>query len=482
MCCYAYRLSAFKGQVCPYGTEPFATVPVDQKGYCVFHSSEASFKQRYFQDALGALLINGIGSSLNFREFKFNLNQKAWRSILPNTLGTFDARGASFEQGFYLKNATLGLLVLDDADFLRPVSIENVRCVNIYANRSTFRGLTLDRLTVSQSAVFQRSEFHQFVVIANAHFEGLTSFRNSNFRGSQPGQKLNLSESQFQEIDFTEADFGMDVLIEDGEFAGTVSFTDTRFRVGTDLDIYHPKIRGDWQFRASDDREKLFPNQVAFLVRPEEVQGMIRFENARLVNIISSHLETLQSLVPSGRVSIGRGCLKYRLQTPLRRVALAPHNQPLLRELTNAFANFFQYDQELNLGVEIEKTTSTYVEYFFYSDADLTEPEFFERLSRGEQHLWDVVTIDRDTMIVHADGTTSEQTIGRYDALISLGSLFLKITARALQGQITLEEIEQLRKGTYRKGLPVEKLNHKRNVMINVLSFNNRQTIKSNNP
>jgi hypothetical protein len=98
--------------------------------------------------------------------------------------------------------------------------------------------------------------------------------------------------------------------------------------------------------------------------------GTVRFENVNFSMITRASRDRLTLLAKSGRVEIGPGCIKYRLQTDVRTISVSQSNAPLILELCQTFTNYFTASNGLNLGLEVVERENTQVSFFYFTDED----------------------------------------------------------------------------------------------------------------
>ena len=126
----------------------------------------------------------------------------------------------------------------------------------------------------------------------------------------------------------------------------------------------------------------------------EESAGTVRFENVNINRIAGRDREQLARLAKSGRVEIGPGCIKYRFQTGVRTVFAHPENAPLILELCQTFTNYFAALNGLDLGFEVVERDTSKISFFYFTDEDISEEEFLERLASTERRLWNLLSTD----------------------------------------------------------------------------------------
>jgi hypothetical protein len=142
-------------------------------------------------------------------------------------------------------------------------------------------------------------------------------------------------------------------------------------------------------------------------------------------------------------VEIGAGCIKYRFQTPLRSIVISQGNSALVVEICQVFANYFTATNGFNLGVEIVERDNAKIRLFYFTDEDITEAMFLERLKRTEQSLWNLLSHrpKEELRLLEAVNTEAgflaqpNWLIDAIDGLSALMGTFFRVGARIALGQ-----------------------------------------------
>ena len=61
--------------------------------------------------------------------------------------------------------------------------------------------------------------------------------------------------------------------------------------------------------------------------------------------------------------------------------------------LCRTFTNYFTVSNGLNLGFEIVQRTSTAIRFFYFTDEDISEALFYERIAVTSQHMWSLLSV-----------------------------------------------------------------------------------------
>jgi hypothetical protein len=431
----------------------------DSEGVCLFHSSDIGWKkQNKFAEKFESLLNIIIQSKLSpdFSEFHFVadkdslvIKDKEIRKHLIFIECTFHDK--LIIDNLNISNSTF---VIEDCLFkkgftLTDSTIDDIHLVN--TRTSTF-GMNNVKVMYS-TALFNYFISEKEFVINNCYFENGIDFNYAQFldeRSGAYGELVNVEFLQSKIVgsaNFIETQFNGSVTFNDVEFAGSANFIDTIFSFTRRLTFENIKLSEHtmMQFRASNEAKKLFNSMVYFAIEEKDINGIIAFENVNFHNIQPTDKSYLLSLQKSGKVEIGHGCIKYRLQTPIRSIELRPENQSLVIELANTFSQFFKSSYGLNLGVEITGQDENYIHLFYFTDANISYKEFEKRLNKSESELWQLVSVKKQnvqTERVHS--SLPDRLLEGTDTIINLVGIILKVATRLPLGRINSNELNSL--------------------------------------
>ncbi len=142
-----------------------------------------------------------------------------------------------------------------------------------------------------------------------------------------------------------------------------------------------------------------------------------------------------------GKVEIGSGCLKYRFQTKIRTLLIDENNQSLILELAQTFTNYFAVKNGFNLGFEIIERDNSKIRFFYFTDENISEDEFFDRLEKTEQYLWDLTSTGFDEQFVLLYGkdetnlSKENAVINAVDGISALTNIFFRVGIRIAFGK-----------------------------------------------
>lgn len=500
MCNHAYTanykpLPRTMGKRCPYpefyektrvaaANAPVLGLPVDDRGECIFHSREVAWKRDHDFEGhflqLVRLLIAETGAKYyDFAEFVF-----VGGGAGPHTLHIADTvfpRQTYFTAACFLDSFTLeGVDFRDGADFRQATFAGDLQVTN-----ARFGGLDLSGAECGRLVTFAKVEIVSFALFHDARFTGtaggyVVKFEDSRFDATTDfsgvafllgdESSVGFLRTRFEEsTDFTRTRFHCQVVFSDVSFAGVTEFIDTSFDVvgssaryrGSAVEFNRIEVTANavLRFESTDPQQKLFNHDVQVSFK-EVPAGLIRFENVNFKNIGTASRERLTQLARLGRVEIGSGCIKYRFQTPIRKISVSEGNAPLILELCQTFTNYFTVSNGLNLGFEVVERDRTKLGFFYFTDEDISEAIFRERLAVTEQHLWSLLSIrtedqllaleapaaltrsvDKQSAVINAvDGVTAMLgTFFRVGIRIALG-MWKEADTRALLGAIRFND------------------------------------------
>lgn len=195
-------------------------------------------------------------------------------------------------------------------------------------------------------------------------------------------------------------------------------------------------------FTSTDQQNKMFKHDVQFSFK-EDPTGTIAFENVNFSNISTLSRDRLTRLAKAGRVEIGSGCIKYRFQTEIRTVSTQECNSPLIIELCQTFTNYFTVSNGLNLGFEVVERDATKVSFFYFTDEDISQATFLDRLAQTEKSLWSLLSINSDEQLLAFDDSgrieqhsmvKESAAINAVDGITALIGTFFRVGARIAVG------------------------------------------------
>jgi uncharacterized protein YjbI with pentapeptide repeats len=440
---------------------------MDGRGACIFHSRDVAwkrandFKGRFLQ-LVQLLDADGEQKDYDFAEFVFVGNEAGTKSGPGPILRIADTTFR--RQAFFTGASFLDALELEGVDFKNGATFVQAGFAHgLSIKNARFGGLDFSETKLAEPASFTKVEFLSFALFENARFagaadgylvkfeearfEGLTTFTGAAFESG-----VGFLKVQFEDVtDFKDTQFKGHVAFVDTSFGSVTEFIDTlfatvgspaRFRgAAVEFDKIAVPARAVLSFVSNDPQRKMFDHDVLMSFK-EEPAGIVRFNNVNFSKFTPASKDLLSRLAKFGRVEIGPGCIKYRLQNEVRTICVSQGNAPLVFEICRTFANYFTASNGINLGLEIVERDKTKVSFFYYTDEDLTQADFLERLAQAEQGLWNLLAIRPDEQILALEGPTSaaistareSAVINAVDGVSALLGTFFRVGARLALG------------------------------------------------
>ncbi|MCL2417176.1 MAG: hypothetical protein FWD02_04490 [Bacteroidales bacterium] len=441
--------------------EEKVVLPLDDSGFCIFHSDSIEWKQQNnFSEYLDKLfdIINRFDKG----EFKsqsgilnFDIQGVKWiGKTLETDEPTISIRQLRFDNHICLKMAE-GLfydkLIIDDIDtpktswyfngsefkksfYLSTFCISNINLVGCYL----YGGIIVEAKEGCENAIVTFAEFSNMKLYENfeifaTKFQGEVFFDNAVF---DTQSTIFLTNLCFEDkVNFEYCVFDEMLYIASCEFHGEVIFNNAIFNNETRIEVN--KFKGVVSFKYADTSSKMFNNTMHIDVQEEDLDGVIIFENVDISPI--KEKDNLLKLQKSDKVKIGKGCIKYRVQSPIFKINTDKNNYGLVVELANSFVNYFNANG-WNLGVDIVNRTRYYIELFYYTDEDITIEDFELQLKRKTKDFLttSINSIDKNDM--------AEKNISIIDSIISKDSAMLKMAFRKMAGLLTEDKISRISK------------------------------------
>ncbi len=473
------------GQRCPYPelyekirmtapgapeTEISPTLPLDDRGACIFHSQNIAWKrannfERRFLQLLQLLDADGTVTRYDFAEFVFvGIEIQTKGGTQHHLLRIADM---SFKlQADFTGSSFLDSFELDRVDFQKGANFsETTFYRDLKVTQTRFVGFEFDKAKAEHLAFFIKVEFLSFALFNGAHFMGRTEghavkFEDARFEGIADFSGATFAvessagflKTRFEDFtDFGRAEFSCHTVFTEVHFASVTEFIDTLFNPGSAAARYRGAAvefnnievpaGAVLTFMSTDLQKKMFNHDVQISLK-QDPAGTIRFKNVNFSMFSPQSKERLTQLAKFGRVEIGSGCIKYRFQTDIRTISISQGNAPLVLEICQTFANYFTASNGINLGLEIVERDTTKVSFFYFTDEDISESAFRERLARTEQSLWNLLSASYEEQILALEAppdtalTPRKESalINAVDGVSALLGTFFRVGARLALG------------------------------------------------
>ncbi len=402
-------------------------LPIDESGLCIFHSENVSWKRENgFVDKFLKLtsIIDDVDSlsAYDFSEFRFVGNE----FMTKNESGfyTLNLKEVTFSKEVRCNNSIfLDSIEFDKIRFEQGGSfVESVFKGEVKISNSCFvRGVDFSKTKFFQLAFFDGVEFQSYAIFDNVKFsgeksgytsrfqssifQGLTDFTHAIFASNRDQSTAGFLKVRFEDYTiFSNAEFHNQVVFDEASFSDTTEFIDTLFETSKSSARYagaavefnniEVKEKAVLNFKSTSKQSKLFKHDVQMSFR-NDPEGIVEFENVNYNRFRDTTRIRLNRLEKLGKVHIGSGCVKYRFQTEARTITVSESNAPLILELCQTFTNYFTVSNGFNLGFEILERNNDEVQFFYFTDEDISEEIFFERLAKTEQDMWRLLSPDR---------------------------------------------------------------------------------------
>jgi len=448
-------------------------LPIDAHGCCIFHSSETKWKlannfKQYFLKLIRLTDNSEDKEYYDFAEFIFVGEDKSIRG--KKDYQSLNIQHLIFHKptcfnGAKFKHST----AFDHVNFSKGAGFENASFYgDLTIVNSRFKGADFRNVHFSGRTSFTKNEFVSYTLFSESCFSGddpgyvakfegsvfheITDFSKMIFEPKGRESSMGFLDVKFDNIvDFTNAEFHNQILFRNVCFTSTTDFVDTQFCTSKSAVRYRSAAvefqrlevaeGATLSFLSTDKQRKMFNHDVklSFAKTPE---GSIRFENVNFNNFDPDSKVSLMQLSKLGKVEIGSGCIKYRVQTEVRCLAMSSDNMTLMLELCQTFSNYFTVNNGHNLGFEIVERNDRQICFFYFSDEDITIDVFLEQLAKTEQSLWNLLSAKgHDSLIVSdtaLDEDTSDQlkstVINTVDGVSALIGTFFRVAARIACG------------------------------------------------
>jgi uncharacterized protein YjbI with pentapeptide repeats len=461
----------------------------DSNGYCLFHSKDMTWKRE-----------SGFAKSLT--EFvQLQIEDSATRYIDLSEAILDESINELWDLNFNTKK-----LKLDACEIQAPMRIEDVNFDNALSFKNT---LVFGDLSIKNTQLngidLAGIELKGGIFVNNVVSKSYFHLDQSNIGGS-----LNFNAVIFQNLlsvfDSTiniDPNYQRYTLIDDCTFCDMVEFRGSTIKnafVFKNSTIHNDFIfHGiDFQCTASNPNNsavhisknsilkeaslrfvglpdaKIFDHSVDVTLTFNEINGDLFFENCNLNKIHSDYRYKLieASLDNTSGVIIGDGCLKYRVQSPIKTIPSDDVTDNIIRELSTSFANYFIASNGFNLGVEFVSKQINEIKLFYYTDENIDQAEFERRLQLTEEAYW------KFSMAGNAPAS-EKQVIGLIDTYISKLSILSKIKLRMEQGLWDEEKTQHILKSIDFGNAPIGAGDV--NIYIENLKINKGLTIEKQN-
>ncbi|MBB6370018.1 hypothetical protein [Chryseobacterium shigense] len=466
MCNYIYKNKGRNndGKTCYYSDKSkpqFLELPLDNEGYCIFHSRDKEFKSKnsfetYFEKLLSTISLVFKDTDKIFWKYDF-VGFVFTEDLLLNNMefnNSIDLSNSNFYGKFKLINISTSSINLMNSHFSDLVLFESVNIgFNIYGSNSIFDySLSIKTSEFNGASYFENCIFNNplnspscELSIKNSKIHSVT-FENSSFtpRVAIDGNTLN------QEVIFDKCNMLNEFLFENNVVNGLIGIRETEFLLPENLNNFYSGVTfgnniinetGKILFRGKKPMDKMVKSEMAFYYK-QTPKGLISFENFDLNTIYLDNKIKLLELEKENPniVSISPSCSKYSCRTEDFIIETSEANQNFILDLTNVFCNYFKLIESTNLGVEIVEQKKDFVRYYYFTDEKLELEEFYIRIQKNEIKIWE--TLNNLSAIVKT--AIVSQNTELLDCLIELDSWWKKLGLRIIQNKMNKYEVSNV--------------------------------------
>lgn len=438
-----------------------ADLPTDKKGHCIFHSRDLEWKLQHrvalrFEQLLNILFCIDKGvvqldtqsgfQDIDLRECLFmgeaeygNLRMLIIDGFTFKTHQYWVFERATFHDKVVIRNSAWEE---SDLDFKYCTFKESLQIDESEIHKTSLEGAHL-----SGGLFFNQAKFTHGFEGSNMKLKGQVNIINSTFEreaffteSETELEPFMVDHCQFSHrLDFSHCMFGADFYLYNSECFGEVRFTNTIFQ--EPVEIAENEFHENVIFNSTHSDNKLFHNLVRFIIQPEQLTGAISFEQVNFMNIVEEDRQRLLALSRENKVIIGAGCIKYRHQTAPKNIPLKHQHQALAIELANTFVAYFEKSDKGNLGVEILNRDENQISLFYFSDENITEDEFLNRLKHAEEAFLGLIAPKKTQ---HHSLFKRANVVNLLDSLVNFKSLFFKIGIRLVTQHMQTEDAHTL--------------------------------------
>lgn len=468
MCTHHHKKTYINGlsETCiitDYAKDHQLTIPIDDKGKCIFHSTDIAWKRanncgEKFWELLQTMAQDETITDIDCREFW--LTGLEYGEIHGYEEGKVPLKG---ENIIVLAKAHLKKsLRMQGAKFYDDVLIQDIICEEAADfDEAVFKGVvTIERcnfrdmvsfindcrfehnLVMSDCFFEENFDFHNVVAMHQIMMSTITFGGPVSFVGfSQIAEDLICSFTEIYFNDYTsfnDAGFNGSVAFDNCHFLGETHFENTAFRKR--FQVIEPRIGDKMFFRATKPGVKLFDTAVDFGVTKDSFEGMgqLIFEQVNLFNFDAIFKEQIKALELAHKIELRAGCLLYR--TAVERVfPYTRFNKIMLEDISRALANYFETLHQRALQVDISRDLKKEeIRVLFHTEENMSIVELEQLIYQTKEN---VLLLLEKPAIQLAKATDKAINL---DHLLKFQNLFERSIIARSNGLLTDEMLESL--------------------------------------
>lgn len=475
------------------------SLPIDDFGVCLFHSDDIEWKIKYnFNSRFFEFveIINLIDDEkYDFSEFIFiDSDRGTFRIDGLNINSSVDFSGAEFRSKVVFKDFQAKNVEFYKSIFRKQAFFVNCNTMIIKFDHAVMYDLfVMNNCKLDGLISFKYTIFKQLAEFIDVKFNDLTEFNHTTFsykvvdEYDEPSTKFNNVIFQ-EEVRFHKTNFDCSLEFSGSTFNSNSEFIDVDFSPEWITDFSEIIVNKTLELKGID--KKLFRALVSFRIEEEKIHGQILFNNVNFYYIYGAHKDLLIRLSRINKVVIGENCIKYRHQTEPKTFYSKNKIQRLVIELERTFTKYFIDHNGINLGFEIIERTDEKVSFFFFSDENISDEEFRNKLEKTNSVMGDYLF--NPELIINSieenegsEKKNSEKGLYLKELYTDLAAFNIKIKLNLEHGTISQKDILKLLSASMINSEKVHiDINNYINNTINkysqnqLLSINSKQSIK----
>ena len=430
------------------------SVAVDKNGYCLFHSRDMAWKQASgLENALIELARHQIADqSSRSVDLSGAILDESVNKLWELDLGKRKLKLDNCEIQAYviIEDVKLyGALSFKETTIVGEVSIRNAELNGVdFAGIDIEGGLFVKNVTSKSYFLLDKSSIGGSLNFNNVTFKNFFSVLDSTLNADPTYLRYtSINDCTFDNmVEFRDSTIKNAFVFKDSIINNDFIFQNTNFECyannpnNSAVHIAKNSISSDasLKFVGLTDA-KIFDQAVDVTLTFKTIAGELFFENCNLQKIRSDYRYELieASRDNTSGVIIGDGCLKYRVQSPVKTIPANAVTENIIRELSASFANYFIASNGFNLGVEFVSKQIHEIKLFYYTDENVDQAEFNRRLQITEEEYWGF-------SIAETSLVNEQQMTGLIDTYISKLSLLAKIKLRQESGLWNEENMQNV--------------------------------------
>lgn len=415
---------------------------IDEEGYCIFHSKNNKWKiDNGFKEKLFELidLFSTINKTLDSQDRNYLLsgfqfpNYDLLRFDKTEFIGSVDMSHCIFNCRIEFQNIPIDSINIQHSIFNDKLYLNNVEIKNsIFASNTTFNnGLGFENCILNGNLLFNDCIFNnENSTYCEIGIKDCKTIHFLSFEASIIKPTFSILRSSIDyELSFNNCIIENEFMFDKVQINGNVTFIESEFTLiesknpmmsGTQFENIELNPKGKIIFKGKKPQSNMIKDELSIHFK-DSPRGLILFENFNLNKLYPKFKLQLPELEKDEVVEIGDGCRKYYCQTEIFTIKAAKATQTLILDIVKVFCNYFELQQNSNLGIEIVERSRYLIRYYYFTDEKISRDAFLEKINLTENNLWQ--TFSNLTKY----SVNSVDDIEKWNVLIDMAGLFLKI-------------------------------------------------------